>query len=413
MKILQINSVANKGSTGRIAENIGLSIMKEGWSSYIAYGRGDENQSKSHTYRIGSTYSNIIHALGTRLTDRHGFFSKKETNKLIEKIEKIQPDLIHLHNIHGYYLNIEVLFNYLSKVNTPVVWTLHDCWAFTGHCAYFDFVNCSKWKTSCFDCPNVQAYPKSCFIDNSSINYKKKKKLFNSVSNITFVPVSNWLNALLSDSFLSKYSSIVIHNGIDLTTFINKNTTSNLIEKYKIDMQKPIILGVANVWDQRKGLRDFVQLSKYVHDSHQIILVGLSSKQIKQLPDEVIGVERTESIEQLAQFYSLATVFVNPTYEDNFPTTNLEALACGTPVITYNTGGSPEAIDDETGYVVEKGDIGGLIEKIELISKKGKRFYQSKCRERAERLYNKDDRDQDYIALYKELLNKKNDTIQR
>ena len=405
MKILQINSVVNTGSTGRIAENIGLSVMEQSWESFIAFGRG-QPESKSSLINVGSKCDFYVHVLKTRLSDAHGLGSINASKDLVVKIKEIKPDIIHLHNIHGYYLNIEILFNFLSKANIPIVWTLHDCWSFTGHCAYFDFVNCNKWKTECFDCPNIQSYPESWFVDNSRKNFRIKKELFTSVDNITLVPVSKWLDNVLTNSFFKGYPSKVIHNGIDLSVFNIIDSKLSLCNKYKLNQDRPILLGVAGVWDKRKGLADFIKIQNKNLD-YQIVLVGLNKTQIKSLPSSILGIERTESIEELAQLYNLADVFVNPTYEDNFPTTNLEALACGTPVITYNTGGSPEAIDENTGYVVEKGDIGGLIEKIELISKQGKRFYQSKCRERAERLYNKDDRYNDYIELYKEILNKR------
>ena len=406
MKVLQVNSVVNRGSTGRIAESIGQLVLKEGWESYVCWGRGD-NETKSTPLKYGSKLSIITHVLRTRLFDLHGFGSSVSTKKLIKEIDRIKPDIVHLHNIHGYYLNIEVLFKYLSSVQVPVVWTLHDCWTFTGHCAYFDYSGCDKWKTECHSCPSLKDYPKSWFIDNSRSNFKRKRELFTSVRNITFVPVSNWLKRVLENSFFRDYPSRVIHNGIDLESFSISSNLDQVYSKYGLDKDVPIVLGVAGVWDRRKGLSDFLKIQERLTSKVQIVLVGLSKAQIKDLPSGIIGIERTESIKELAELYSCASVFVNPTYEDNFPTTNLESLACGTPVITYNTGGSPEAIDTETGYVVEKGDIDGLVEKIELISQKGKSFYQEKCRARAERLYNKDDRFADYIELYKEILKNK------
>lgn len=405
MKILQINSVVNKGSTGRIAENIGLSIIKEGWSSYIAYGRGKDNQSKSYTYRIGSTKSNIIHALGTRLTDRHGFFSKKETNKLIEKIEKIQPDLIHLHNIHGYYLNIEVLFKYLSKVNTPVVWTLHDCWAFTGHCAHYSAIKCFKWISSCYNCPQSKFYPKSLFIDNSHENYSVKKELFTSLTNLTLVTVSNWLKGEVEKSFLSRHPIKTILNGINL------NIYKDIKQRY-IDTSKFILLSLATSWSERKGLNDLIELNKYLNDDECLVLVGLNKKQIKSLPPNIVGLERTESQEDLAKLYSQAGVVLSLSVEETFGLTIAEGFACGTPAIVYNSTATPELITEDTGAIVEPHDIVGIRKAIDKI-RNSTINYKKACRARAENLYNKDDRYQDYIALYKELLNIKNDTIQR
>lgn len=405
MKILQINSVINRGSTGRIAEDIGLAIIKEGWSSYIAYGRGTDNQSKSHIYCIGSIQSNIFHVLGTRLTDRHGFFSKKETNKLIEKIEKIQPDLIHLHNIHGYYLNIEVLFNYLSKANTSVVWTLHDCWSYTGHCAHYSAIKCFKWKTLCYDCPRSNSYPKSCFWDNSKDNFISKNKIFTSLTNLVLVPVSNWLQCEVKKSFLNKYPTRVITNGINLDIFKNRK------QPY-LDLTKFILLSLATSWGKNKGLNDLIKLNEYLKDDECLVLVGLNKNQIKSLPPNIVGLKRVESQEDLAKLYSQAGIVLSLSVEETFGLTIAEGFACGTPAIVYNSTATPELITEDTGAVVEPHDIVGIRKAIDKI-RNSTINYKKACRARAENLYNKDDRYQDYIALYKELLNIKNDTIQR
>jgi len=400
-KLLQINSVVNSGSTGRIAEEIGQTAISNGWRSYIAYGR-NERPSESKLIRIGTDWNVKMHGLQTRLFDRHGLGSKIVTENLVQQIEQIKPDIIHLHNLHGYYLNIEVLFNYLSKAGVPVVWTLHDCWSITGHCSHFDFIGCEKWKTECFRCPQKKEYPASFLMDRSKENYILKKKLFTSVDNLTLVPVSNWLANILKESFLKNTPVKVIHNGINTDVF--QPTSGHAIHtKYKLK-NKFIILGVASVWSPRKGLKDFIELSKKPNSDLQIILVGLSKKQIKELPENIIGIERTESIFELAQLYSISDVYVNPTYEDNFPTTNLESMACGTPVITYETGGSPEAIDENTGIVVKKGDINDLVIAINQIKEKGKAFYTNACIKRANQFYKKEERYHEYIDLYNSLL---------
>ena len=400
-KLLQINSVVNSGSTGRIAEEIGQTAISNGWRSYIAYGR-NERPSESKLIRIGTDWNVKMHGLQTRLFDRHGLGSKIVTENLVQQIEQIKPDIIHLHNLHGYYLNIEVLFNYLSKAGVPVVWTLHDCWSITGHCSHFDFIGCEKWKTECFRCPQKKEYPASFLMDRSKENYILKKKLFTSVDNLTLVPVSNWLANILKESFLKNTPVKVIHNGINTDVF--QPTSGHAIHtKYKLK-NKFIILGVASVWSPRKGLKDFIELSKKPNSDLQIILVGLSKKQIKELPENIIGIERTESIFELAQLYSISDVYVNPTYEDNFPTTNLESIACGTPVITYETGGSSEAIDENTGIVVKKGDINDLVIAINQIKEKGKAFYTNACIKRANQFYKKEERYHEYIDLYNSLL---------
>lgn len=403
MRILQINTTVNSGSTGRIAEDIGKVLIANGHESYIAYGRGNQT-SQSKLIKIGTQKDIIFHGLKTALLDRHGFGSKEATQNLIAQIEKIQPNAIGLHNIHGYYLNIEVLFNYLETKNIPIVWTLHDCWSFTGHCTYFDSVGCEKWKIQCEKCPKKSYYPTSYLIDNSKKNYLDKKELFNKIRNGMVITPSKWLKNLAEESFL-KYPVTNIYNGIDLQVFKPQIDVKLIKEKYQITTEK-IILGVASIWDERKGLNDFIALQKIVSNS-QIILVGLSEKQISQLPEGIIGIKRTENIEELAALYALAEVFVNPTYQDNFPTTNLEALACGTPVITYNTGGSPEAIDELTGKIVPKGNIQALAEAIEEVLNNGKSFYTEACRLRAEKRFNKEDRYMDYLVIFEKMVQEK------
>jgi putative colanic acid biosynthesis glycosyltransferase len=401
VRVIQINTIVNSGSTGRIAEDIGKLLISQGHESYVAFGRGIR-PSASSLIKIGNLGDIRSHVVNTRLFDRHGFGSKNATKKLVEEIERIKPDVIHLHNLHGYYLNIEVLFNYLKTSQIQIVWTLHDCWAFTGHCTYFDYVNCFKWQTECYSCPNKKAYPASWFLDNSKLNYKQKKILFNAVPLISIVAPSQWLVDHVSESFLGGYPINLIRNGIDLGIFYPRYT-GKIKERFGIG-NRFMLLGVASIWDRRKGLDDFIQLHKMIDNDFVIVLVGLSQKQLKSLPDGMIGIARTENIEELAEFYSAADVFLNPTWVDNCPITNSEALACGTPVVTYRTGGSPEAIDEYTGFVVQKGDIYSLYSAAMEIKKKGKSHYSRSCIARASELYNKDIEYQEYIDLYNSLL---------
>lgn len=398
--ILQINTVVNSGSTGKIAEEIGKLLIKHKNVSYIAYGR-NIRPSNSKLFYFGNKLDFCIHALLTRFFDLHGCGSVLQTIKLIRRIKSIKPDIIHLHNIHGYYLNYPLFFKFLKVINKPIIWTLHDCWAFTGHCSYYLSINCNKWKTGCYQCQLKHSYPKAILFDNSWFNYVLKKNYFSTITNLTLITPSVWLNNQIKDSFLSSYPSMVINNGINLSIF------TPLSSKFRDDnnlKDKFIILGVASVWDERKGLKDFLHLSKHFDCNTVIILVGLSKKQITYMPSSIICIERTESQRELAQLYSTADVFINPTYEDNFPTTNIESLACGTPVITYNTGGSVEIIDDETGFVVERGNIEQLISKILSFKKIGKSYYFQKCVDRAKKLYNAEDRFNDYINVYNNLL---------
>jgi len=400
MKILQINTTVNSGSHGRITEEIGLSLIEAGHESYIAAAY-TVRPSRGRVIRIGCDFDRKLHGLKTRLFDRHGFGSKASTHKLVNRIKDIDPDIIHLHNIHGYYLHIGVLFKYLKRANKPVVWTFHDCWPFTGHCSHFDAVNCYKWKTECYRCPNKSGYPKSLLIDNSRINYRDKRQILTGISNMVLVSPSQWLAGHLHESFLRDYEIKVINNGIDTEKF-KPVRSDTLREKYKIKGR--YILGVASTWTRRKGLDDFIRLRAMLEPEIGIALVGLNRNQTGRLPDGIIPISRTENIDELAALYSGAEVFVNPTYVDNFPTTNIEALACGTPVLTYNTGGSPEAVDERTGFVIPKGDIKGLEESINKIINAEQDKYFIPCRQRAASFYDSQYMAKQYLSLYQSLI---------
>lgn len=359
MKVLQINSFGNL-STGRIATDIYRTLRDNGHDGMVAYGRG-KIPNDVPAVRIGSRRSIFIDGVMTRLTDRAGFFSVGPTTQLIKKIKEYDPDIIHLHNLHGYYLNIEILFNYLKESGKPVVWTLHDCWAFTGHCAYFDFAGCQKWLTNCCNCPQKHDYPASMFLDKSENNFHRKKELFLDIDNFVIVTPSKWLAKLVDRSFLQSYPVKVIHNGVDLKMF--KPTYGNWIKNHNLE-DKKIILGVAGKWSNRKGLLDLIKMSIHLPDDYKVVIVGVDDEQQKNLPPNILGIKRTYDTAELAEIYTAAYVLVNPTYEDNFPNVNLESLATGTPVITYNTGGSPEVINGKNGCVVPKGNIEGLFQAV-------------------------------------------------
>ncbi len=391
MKIFQINSTCGFGSTGRIAVDILKELEKNGGEGIIAYGRNSAPENVN-SYRIGSDLDVKIHGVLSRITDRQGFYGTSATKKLIEKIKDYNPDIIHLHNIHGYYLNVAILFDFLKEYNKPIVWTLHDCWAFTGHCAYFSFNGCEKWKTECNTCPLKKEYPTSLVMDNSKKNYEQKKELFTKPDNITIVTPSKWLKVLTEKSFLGKYPVKVINNGIDLTKF--KPTESDFREKNNLQ-NKFIILGVASIWEERKGLKDFIKLNEMLSENEKIVLVGLDDNQLATLPEDIIGIKRTSSIEELAEIYSSADVFVNPTYEDNYPTTNLEAISCGTPVVTYITGGSPESVFEGNGFSVPQGDVKGIYDAIKKVDG---------CKTPTKDFFDASKRYKEYVDLYKEIL---------
>ena len=402
MRILQVNTVYKSGSTGKIVKDLNNLIINDSHESFIAYSRGEH--SENNCIHIGNKLDMNLHALGTRIFDKHGLYSQRATINFVKKVEKLNIDIIHLHNIHGYYMNYPILFEYLKKTNKPVIWTLHDCWSFTGHCSHYEYSECDKWQTECGNCPQLRQYPASLFFDNSKNNFLLKKELFSSLHNLTIVTPSKWLASEVKKSFLKNNEVKVIHNGINLEIF--KPLISNFREKYKLE-KKFLILGVASVWEERKGFKYFIKLSKVLKSDEQIILIGLNDEQIKLLPSNIIAIKRTENQEELAQMYSTVDVFVNPTLEDNFPTTNIESLACGTPVITFESGGSPECIDDRTGIVVKKGNLNKLYEAIGYIKENGKEKYASLCRNKAEKYFDKNDRFKEYLDLYKIQLKEK------
>ena len=361
MKVLMINSVCGIRSTGRICTDLATELEAQGHQVRIAYGRESvPEQYTKYAVRIGNEWDVRLHGVRSRLLDEHGLSSKSATKRFLKWAEEYDPDLLWLHNIHGYYINYELLFDWIkSRPKMQVKWTLHDCWAFTGHCSYFTVARCEQWKTGCSHCVQKKQYPASLLVDNCRKNYLRKRNAFTGVRNMTLITPSKWLADLVKQSFLKEYPVEIHHNTIDTAVF--KPTPSNFRERYGLT-DKKIILGVASVWDDRKGLDDFIQLADLLNDEYKIVLVGLNNKQIKALPDKVLGLSRTNSARELAEIYTAADVFLNPTHEDNYPTTNLEAQACSTPVITYQTGGSPESVPAES--VVECGDVEGLFKMI-------------------------------------------------
>lgn len=400
MKVLQINSVCGIGSTGRIATDIHSLLIKNGYESYVAYGR-DKNRYSEEAIKIGNKLSIYTHVAKTRLFDKHGFGSKLATKNFINRIKMINPDIIHLHNLHGYYINIEILFEFLRERKKPIVWTLHDCWSFTGHCTYFEYSGCKKWKTQCQQCVAKKNYPKCIIMDNSFNNYYRKMRTFADLNDITLVTPSRWLANLVNESYLKSYPLKIINNGVNLDTF--KPVNSKFRDKYGIH-NKFIILGVANVWDQRKGLSYFLELADKLGEDEIIVLVGLKGKQLKHIHEKIIVIKRTYNLEELVDIYSGSNVYVNPTLEDNFPTTNIEALACGIPVVTFDTGGAAESVKGNTGVVLKEKNTSEIYHSIKLIKKMSNDNYLDNCRKRAKDYYNKMDKYEEYMNLYLSLL---------
>lgn len=404
--LLQINPVLRVNtSTGRIMQEIGELAMQHGWRSCIAYSKGRDGikSCQSEVIPVGNKWSTIWHGLETRLFDRHGLASNEATRLFVKQIQELKPDVIHIHNIHGYFLNYQILFDFLAKSNIPVVWTVHDCWLYTGHCYYYSYAGCNKWQTGCGHCPQKKEFPASWLTDRSHQNYEDKKQAFTSLplDQLTIVPVSEWIREEMQHSFLRNNQFHVIHNGIN-TNIFNIYNPEQVKQKYGLN-GKHILLGVASIWSREKGFDDCIQMADLLHPDEMLVLVGVRSEQQKRLKKNMLGIPRTENIHQLAELYAAADAFINPTWQDNYPTVNLEAIACGTPVVTYRTGGSIEAITDQTGFIVPQGNVKEMLEAARLISQRGKAYYQQPCRTYALENFRKEDRYQDYLDLYDKL----------
>lgn len=353
MRILFINSVCGIGSTGRIVTGLAEKYMSEGHICKIAYGRESAaNKYSSISYKIGNDLQVKKNVLKSRILDNEAFNAKKETEIFIKWANNYNPDVVWLHNLHGYYINIVLLFEWIkTRPQMQVKWTLHDCWAFTGHCSHFSVVSCNKWKSQCNDCPQKNEYPKSWFKDNSEVNFQMKKKAFTGVKNMTIITPSKWLADLVKKSFLKEYPIDIVHNEIDKDIF--KPTLSTFRDIYRLQ-HKRIVLGVASVWGNKKGLDDFIKLSAMLDDNYKIVLVGLNKKQINRLPNNILGILRTNSAKELAEIYTSANVFVNASKEETFGMTTVEALACGTDVIVYKDTACEEIAEEYGGIVVEQ-----------------------------------------------------------
>lgn len=391
MKVVQINSVCASGSTGKICASVSKILTEKGIENYILYAYGESGLPAAKKYMSSNEIK--FEAFKAKALGNYGFQSKGAAKRLISLLDRISPDIVQLHNLHSHNVNLEELFLYFKRKKTKLVWTFHDCWAFTGYCMYFDFVKCDKWKTECCSCPVRKHY--SWFFDKSNKLYQKKKKLFSGLD-LTVVTPSKWLAQQVKQSFLCSYDVKVIYNGIDLSAFIP--VKSDFRKKYALE-NKFIVLGVAFVWEKRKGIDAFIALSKRLDPKRfSVVLVGTNDALDKTLPEQIVKIHRTKNQRELAQIYSAADVFVNPTSEDNFPTVNIEALACGTPVITFKTGGSPECLDETSGVVVDCNDIDALVRETERVCLQ-KPFNQADCVKRA-KSFDMKDRFSEYVNLY-------------
>jgi len=391
-KLVEINSVCN-GSTGNIMCNIAKEANKLDFESYCFFGRGNPNN-EVNCKKFGNKLSFYFHAFLARL-GFNGYGSYFSTKRMIKELKKINPDIIHLHNIHGYYLNFKVLFKYLKKeYKGKLIWTLHDCWSFTGHCSYFTMAKCSKWKKQCYNCPQLNIYPKTIF-DTTKNEFKLKKKLFLGLNNMTLVTPSNWLKELVEKSFLKEYEIKVINNGIDLNIF-KPTYDESIYEKYNIPKNKKILLGVANIWEKRKGLNIFIDMSKKIKDDTIIVLVGLNKTQILSLPDNIIGIERTDNVNDLVKIYSASDIFINPSLEETFSLVTVEAMSCGLPVVVSKTSAIKELVTNGIGNVVDKEIASDYLNKITDL------FFDKRKLKNYVKKYSLDKNINSYISLYNE-----------
>lgn len=401
MKILMINSVCGVKSTGRICTDLAQALEMNGHEVKIAYGREKvPKQYQKYAVRIGSDTDIFVHGVLSRIFDNSGFGSKKATKEFIQWIRRYDPDIIHLHNVHGYYLNIKEIFLYLRDSGKPVIWTLHDCWAYTGHCSYYDYAGCNKWKSHCGNCPQKREYPESLCIDNSYKNFEKKRQLFTSLKNIVLTTPSQWLADEVKQSFLGTKEVRAIYNGID--THIFRIHESNLRERLRLQ-GKYVILGAASYWPTRKGLHVFLDLAKYLSEDQMIVLIGLSKEQEKDLPNNILSIPKTENIEEMSDFYSMADLFFNTSSEETMGLTTVEAMACGTPVLVFNKTAMPELVNSECGQVIEYGLPAASIAQI-ISNLRQKKFDSRNCRTQAEK-YTKEIFIKNFMELYRSIKN--------
>lgn len=395
MKVVQINVTCGSGSTGNICLSVSELLSYNNVENYIIYSAGSSQYPLAKSYM--SRAETKIEALKSRVLGNYGFNSKSATKRLILLLERISPDIVHLHNLHGHNCNLSMLLDYLTKKKIKIYWTFHDCWSFTGYCTHYDMIGCQKWLTKCEHCPQKSSY--SWFFDKSKKLFEKKKELVSLMNKeqLTVVAPSWWIAKEAKRSFFKDCEIRVIHNGIDTQVF--KPANSDIKKEYGC-YGKYLVLGVAYIWNNRKGLDVFCRLAKSLPDDYRIILVGLINIGKADIPDNIITINRTSNVERLTELYTEADVFVNPTREEVLGLTNLEALACGTPVVTFNTGGCPECVNEKCGYIVDKDDYSALEQSIRKVCEE-KPFNSFDCIEQASH-FEKRNQFQKYIDMYRE-----------
>ncbi|MCE5344313.1 MAG: glycosyltransferase [Eubacteriales bacterium] len=404
MRVAHIN-VTSGLSTGRVATGIGEVLEDLGHKALLCYSRGYPPENIPG-FRIGNTVDMWLHALGARLWDRAGFFSRGATRRLVRQLRLYKPDIVHLHNLHGYYLDIRTLFGYLAEAGVPVVWTLHDCWAFTGHCAYYTIAECDRFTLGCGHCPQLSAYPAALWVDQSTRNWQQKRAAYAAVPNLMLVTPSVWLGREARRSFLGKRAIRVIPNGIDLTQFRpcdEPELLSDVVKRYGLKelAGKHMLLSVASTWDERKGLTDLVELSKRLREDMMIVVLGLTERQRGELPATMLGLGSTQNIRELRALYAAADVCMSLSHEETQGMTLLEALACGTQVLCYDATALPETVTPDVGEVVPEDDLTAAAAACARLCDQPKSPLS--CRARAME-YEKRGQYTQYVGLYQELL---------
>lgn len=403
MKIIEINTTRNSGSTGRIAAQIQKYVNDKGDLCKIAFGYG--NGEDKTAFSMYSWVGTHIHSFLSRKLCMQGRCSWFQTHRLVRFLKEEKPDIVHLHNIHGHYLNYEILFRYLKRIQIPVIWTFHDCWPYTGKCAHYSSAGCDKWKTGCFDCPNLQTYPDSSF-DGSRKNYQYKKRCFTDLKKLHIVCNSDWLKLQVEESFFKGAEITRIYNGVDTDIFYPKtaNDVKKAAEKYEIDLGKKTILGVSSVWKVDKGLQVFLKLAQTIPTEYQVVLVGVSHSQKQTLSKSVIAIERTENTQELATLYTLADVLINASKEETFGMVPAEAMACGTPVVVSSSTACPEIVDQSVGLVVSMDSIEELMNAVDVVCNNGKAKYSANCVARVRDNYSVEEMNIQYYDLYRHVI---------
>ena len=400
MKILQINAVYGKGSTGAIVRDISDALIKSGHESHIMWATGCKtDNTTAKLIRIGSTLDHKLHALLRRIDGGQGMHSRLATKRVCKKILEIAPDVVHLHNLHSNYIHLPMLLNFLAKHNIPTLITMHDCWFVGAHCMHYIYHNCEGWLTDCRNCPAVTPRLRK----SVAKRFAERKNIYSKFDNLAVNGVSEWTTEAAKRSILGTAKHIKrIYNWVDTKLFCPKDNANAVKARYGISENKKLILGVSQSWSQGKGLNSFIHLSSRLSDVAEIILIGADNG--VPVKDNLRCIGFTANVDELVELYSAADVLVNASEAETFGLVTVEAMACGTPVVAYNNSGSKELVSDAVGALAEDGNIQALYEGVIKILSNGKERYSSSCRRHVCENFEKNAQVQKYIDFYKEIL---------